>query len=273
MIQDVELISKRGTPIPCTITLPKEAGPRPLVLMAHGFCATRDENGSFVKLAKRLTEAGCATIRCDFPGCNDSKEDHIFNNLENNMDNLDTLLEAMKERIEVDEKHIAAVGYSMGGKVVLHYTRRHPEIQTIALWAPAAMNGLEGTLGDLGDPQWQKRGLEIAKKDGVFLYPNTFDDRIIRLGEDFFEQAIHSRANDYFSAFEGNVIMVNGDKDDIIPPDVLSKVAASANPKAHFVHHVVAGANHGFGAWTNEPEQMEELVDVTARFLLDCLTK
>ncbi len=271
MIQELELKSSRGTDIPCTITVPSCQGKMPLVLMAHGFCATRHENGTFVKLAEKLNAAGIATIRCDFPGCNDSKEDHLFNNLENNMDNLDTLLKAMKERFDIDETRIAAVGYSMGGKVVLHYTQRHPEIRTLALWAPAAMNGLAGTRGDLGDPQWQARGFQTAQKEGVFLYPNTFDDRIIRLGKEFFEQVLQSRAQDYFQAFTGNVILVHGDQDDIIPPDTLEAIAQSANPKANFVHHVVHGANHGFGAWTHQEYQMDELVEVTADFLIRCL--
>jgi hypothetical protein len=33
----------------------------------------------------------------------------------------------------------------------------------------------------------------------------------------------------------------------------------------------VSGANHGFGAWTNEPEQMVELTDATAAFLIEKL--
>jgi len=268
---DLLLTSVRNTEIPCTITLPDNQKKMPLLLMAHGFCATRHENGTYVMLAERLSQAGIATIRCDFPGCNESKENHKYNCLENDMDNLDTMLAYMKQNYSIDEERLGMIGYSMGGKIVLHYTQRHPEIKTVALWAPAAMNGMSGTGSELGDPQWLANGLDIAKKEGVFLYPNSFDDRIIPLSKEFFEQCLASLANDYFSAFEGNLIMVNGDKDDVIPPETLQKVADTANSKANFKHHVVAGANHGFGAWTNEPHQMEELVSTTAEFLIQVL--
>lgn len=265
---DLELLSKRNTMIPCTITLPENEEKMPLLLMAHGFCATRHENGTYKMLAEKLSEAGIATIRCDFPGCNESKESHLFNTLENDMDNLDTMLDYMKTTYSIDETRIGMIGYSMGGKVVLHYTQRHPEIKTMALWAPAAMNGMGGTSSELGNEEWLNKGLETAIKEGVFQYPNSFDDRIVPLSEQFFRQCMNSKANDYFSAFEGNIIMVNGDLDDVIPYQTLDKVAATVNEKANFKHYIVKGANHGFGAWTNQPEQMVELVDVTGEFLI-----
>ncbi|MBR3694083.1 MAG: alpha/beta fold hydrolase [Erysipelotrichales bacterium] len=268
---DIELVSKRNTMIPCTITLPEEQSNMPLFLMAHGFCATRHENGTYKMLAEKLSEAGIATIRGDFPGCNDSLEDHRYNNLENDMDNLDTLLEHMCTTYSIDPNRIGMIGYSMGGKIVLHYTKRHPEIKTMGLWAPAAMNGMSGTHGNLGNIEWLNNCLEIARREGVFLYPNTFDDRIIPLGVEFFEQCMASRACDYLAEFEGNVVMVCGSKDDIIPLETLNEVASHANPNANFLQHVVEGANHGFGAWTNEPHQMEELVEVTSRFIIDVL--
>ena len=266
---ELKIESKRNTEIPCTVVLPDKGGNLPLVLMAHGFCATRHENGAFTMLAEKLAEAGIASIRCDFPGCNDSTESHEFNNLENNMDNLDSLLEYMKEYCDIDEFRVGMVGYSMGGKVVLHYTKRHPEIGVMGLWAPAAMNGLEtGSDSDLGDPVKTSAWYEIAQRDGVYMYHNSFDERILPLGKDFFEQVINSKAQDYFSAYDGHVILVNGDDDQIIPASLLQKVADCAHPDADFVHHVVKGANHGFGAWTNEPHQMEELVNVTADFII-----
>ena len=266
---ELSIESPRGTEIPCTVVLPEKSGKLPLMLMAHGFCATRHENGTFAMLAEKLAEAGIASIRCDFPGCNESKESHEFNNLENDMDNLDALLNYMKEYADIDELRVGVAGYSMGGKVALHYTKRHPEISVVSLWAPAAMNGIStGGGSDLGNPELMKEWSEIAHRDGLYPYHNSFDGRIVPLGKDFFDQLMNSKANDYFSEFDGHLIMVNGDADDIIPPELLQKVADSAHPDADFVHHVVKGANHGFGAWTNEPHQMEELVCVTADFII-----
>lgn len=262
---DLFLTSKRNTQIPCTITLPDIKGPMDLLIMAHGFCATRNENGTFPMLAALLSKENIATIRCDFPGCNDSTENHKFNNIENNMDNLDTLMEYMKESYDIH--NIGVLGYSMGGKVALHYTQRHPEIHTIGLWAPAAMNGLEKTsLEPLITEQYH-----TLHEGEVYDYDNPFDNRIIPLGYDFFKQCYESRSNDYFSAYTHNVIMVYGSCDVTVQTELLDAVCTTANPNANFVQHVVEGADHGFGAWNNHPEQMEELVQVTADFMIENL--
>ena len=264
-----KVVSKRETDIFCTAVLPEKGGKLPLVLMAHGFCSNREENGTFEMLAKKLADAGIASIRCDFAGCGQSKEGHEFNSLENNMDDLDACLAYMKEYLDIDEFRVGIAGYSMGGKVALHYTKRHPEISVMSLWAPAAMNGIAtGTGSDLGDLEKVEAWNEIAQRDGVYLYDNSFDGRIVPLGKDFFFQVLNSKAKDYFSEFDGHIIMVSGDKDDIIPLALLKRVAECAHPEADFVHHVVHGANHGFGAWTNEPEQMAELVSTTAEFII-----
>ncbi len=261
--------SQRETEIHCTVVLPETTGKMPLMLMAHGFCSNREENGTFGMLAQKLAESGIASIRCDFAGCGESQESHEFNNLEHDMDDLDCCLEYMKEYCEIDEFRVGMLGYSMGGKVVLHYSKRHPEIAVMGLWAPAAMNGIStGTGSDLGNPELMEKWNQIAQRDGLYAYENSFDGRIVPLGKGFFSQIIHSKANDYFSEYDGHVILVNGDKDDIIPSSLLYQVAKTSHPDADFVHHVVAGANHGFGAWTNEPHQMEELVNVTADFII-----
>ena len=65
-----------------------------------------------------------------------------------------------------------------------------------------------------------------------------------------------------------NLNVYSGNDDQIIPASLLQKVADCAHPDADFVHHIVKGANHGFGAWTNQPHQMEELVNVTADFII-----
>lgn len=266
-IIDMKLLSKRESEIVCTVTLPEVENKMPILLMAHGFCSSRHENGTFKMLAEKLAYAGIASIRCDFAGCNESQENHQFNNLENDMDDVDTMLAYMKETYKIDDTRIGILGYSMGGKIALHYTKRHPEIRVVGLWAPAAMNGLTGTGSELGNISEMERWSEIAHRDGFYPYHNSFDGRIVPLGSAFFDQVLNSKANDYFSEFDGHIIMVNGDADDIIPPDVLQQVADCANKKADFVHHVVKGANHGFGAWTNEPHQMDELVQVTFEFM------
>jgi pimeloyl-ACP methyl ester carboxylesterase len=269
--QDCFVTSKRGTQIPCSVVIPQGENPMPLVLMAHGFCATRDENGTFPMLAEKLAAAGIASIRCDFPGCHDSKESMVAYTVENCQDDLDSVLAYMEEQIPVLAGHVGVVGYSLGGRVTLHYTKRHPEIRTIALWAPAAMNGFEDMEDGFGDAATIQNRLEVSARDGYYPYENDFDGTIKTLSYDFWKQMQESRAREYFHEFTGNCIMVYGDQDVTVKHQVLDVIATESNPQADFVCHVVSGANHGFGAWTNEPEQMVELTDATAAFLIEKL--
>ena len=64
---ELKIESKRGTDIPCTVVLPDKGGKLPLVLMAHGFCATRHENGTFTMLAEKLAvleSRGVQVLNC-----------------------------------------------------------------------------------------------------------------------------------------------------------------------------------------------------------------
>lgn len=268
---DCLVTSKRDTRIPCSIVLPDNQEPAPLVLMAHGFCATRNENGTFPMLADKLAAAGIASVRCDFPGCNDSKETMIPYTIENCQDDLDSIYAYMLEQIPVLSGHVGVVGYSLGGRIALHYTRRHPELRTVALWAPAAMNGFDHMESGFGDAETIRERLEISLRDGYYPYENSFDGTIKTLSYEFWKQMNDSRARDYFHQFTGNCIMVYGNQDVTVRHEVLDVIAAEANPNANFVCHVVPGADHGFGAWTNQPGQMAELTEVTAAFLIENL--
>lgn len=268
---DCLVTSVRNTGIPCSVVIPKGEGPMPLVLMAHGFCATRDENGTFPMLAEKLAAAGIASIRGDFPGCHDSGETMIPYTLENCQDDLDRMYVYMQEQIPVMTGHVGVVGYSMGGRITLHYTRRHPEIGTIALWAPAAMNGFEGLEEGFGGAEAVREYLEVSRRDGYYPYENAFDGTVKTLSYEFWKQMSESRAREYFRQYTGNCILVYGDQDTTVRHELLDEIAAEADPAARFVCHVVAGADHGFGAWTNHPEQMAELTEVTAAFLIDHL--
>lgn len=269
---DCFAVSGRGTRIPCSVVIPEGQGPMPLVLMAHGFCATRDENGTFPMLADKLAAAGIASIRCDFPGCHESGETMISYTLENCQDDLDSVYAYMQKEIPVLPGHVGVVGYSMGGRITLHYTRRRPEIRTIALWAPAAMNGFDDMEEGFGDAGAIEERLEISRRDGYYPYENSFDGTVKTLSYEFWKQMKESRARDYFRQFTGNCIMVYGDQDVTVRHDVLDVIAGEANPEANFVRHVVTGADHGFGAWTGQPEQMAELTEATAAFLIPALT-
>ncbi len=267
----VMIKSIRDTQIPCTVVVPKVEGKMPLVLMAHGFCSNREENGMFTNLAIDLAKQGIASVRCDFAGCGESQESHSVCSLGSNMNDLDACLAYMKENYAIDEQSLALLGYSMGGKVVTHYSEKHPEIKVLGLWAPAIMNKLESIAGDCAPIYVQEEALKEAKENGAYMYANTFDDRIIPIGMNFIEQILEAYTADVFSQFKGTSLIVAGDLDDIIPIEELNKFKENYHEENKFNYHVVQGANHGFGAWTSQPEQGKELISTTLEFFVGAL--
>ena len=53
---------------------------------------SRDESGEFTAVADGLAERGIASMRIDFPGCNESTESFLEYNFKNMSDDLDAAL-------------------------------------------------------------------------------------------------------------------------------------------------------------------------------------
>ena len=71
--------------------------------------------------------------------------------------------------------------------------------------------------------------------------------------------------------YEGNVLIVHGDMDDIVPLDVAHNTYNSLTTPKHKQLEIIKGANHGFGLWTDEMHQSQELVLKTTEYFLNKL--
>ena len=78
-------VLSRGVDIPVTFVRPiaLQNESFPLVVMAHGHGGTRNEAGGYTSVARGLAARGVASIRMDFPGCGESSESFVNNNLGN----------------------------------------------------------------------------------------------------------------------------------------------------------------------------------------------
>ena len=73
------------------------------------------------------------------------------------------------------------------------------------------------------------------------------------------------------ATFEGPLLVLYGNLDDVIPPATSEAAIAAARSSSEVVQHVVAGADHGLGFYTDQPEIAAEVVDTTALFLRERL--
>jgi fermentation-respiration switch protein FrsA (DUF1100 family) len=62
------------------------------------------------------------------------------------------------------------------------------------------------------------------------------------------------------------LLVIYGDRDDVVLPEVSEAAIAAAKNSSEVIGHVVAGAEHGLGFYTDRPEIAAEVVHTTVEF-------
>jgi len=93
------------------------------VILCHGYLASKD-HGFIPQLAKRIVEnCDVHVVRFDFTGCGSSSGDELwsFGGYISEATNLDDVIEYIKNKDDMNLKHVAILGHSRGADVVLLY--------------------------------------------------------------------------------------------------------------------------------------------------------
>lgn len=269
--ENVEITSARNTKIKTTIVTPtdKVEGGYPFVIFAHGFQGNRDESGAFSETAEGLAKQGIASIRLDFPGCNESEEDFMAYTLENMQKDVESVLAYAKENMDINEERLGILGYSMGGRVASLYLDDAP-IKTAVLWAPAGANGVEA-MKAMGSEEEILTTIEEAKESGVG-YVKLWGQKI-PVAYEFLKQSVEAKPLDVLAAYTGNLLVIRGGKDTTVDASVTDQVvAASVNTKLTSELHIPR-ATHSLGAgeFGNDPDVQAFVVTSTIHFFTDNL--
>jgi len=260
-------IESRGVAIPVTVVTPAPAaGTRfPLVVMAHGHGGSRQEGGGYQALAEILAQQGIASIRMDFPGCGDSTESFTNNNLSNMLQDLQAARKYAAALPEIDNERVGLLGYSMGGRLAVLLAEADPSYKVMVLWTPALNNGAEREIIELGGPAAYAALREQAKDTGVAEYTTRWGTTLA-LGYRWFTDLEATLPLLSLASYEGPLLVLYGDQDDVVPPAVSEAAIAAAMRSREVVQHVVAGANHALGIYSNRPEIAAEVFTTTAEF-------
>ena len=258
------LKSVRNTDIPTTI-FDCEKDKAPLIIFVHGFKANRFEDYRFNQVAHELD---CYGITVGFPGCDESKEDFINYSLDSCLEEIELEYKYMLEHYSIDTDHLGLLGYSMGGRLISIFSNRHPEFKTMAFWAGATYDQKEYPkfLG----PVYEDMAKEANEK-GFYHYYNSFDGDYINLSKQLIDNMVEYTPCELLKPFTGAAIVVHGDKDDTVEPEVGLKTYNALENARVRKRVVVKDANHGFGQWDNHPEQSKQLVDCTSEFFKENL--
>ena len=155
--------SKAGVKLAGTLTLPKEGDHFPAVVLITGSGAQdRDESlmghKPFLVIADFLTRQGIAVLRLDDRGVGGSTGNLMTSSDEDLTEDILTAVAWLKQRSDIETRHIGLIGHSEGGIIAPLAASRTPEIAFIVLMAGPGvpMNEL-----------LQTQAAEIARANGL----------------------------------------------------------------------------------------------------------
>lgn len=263
-------LPSRGVAVPVTWTLPATSRPVPLVLLLHGHGGTRHEAGGFTRLAEQLAAAGIASLRLDFAGAGDSSEPFRHNSLRSMAADLEAATAWALASGEIDAERMAAVGFSMGGRVAAMAVDAGADYRAMVLWAADMTDGPGHFVDRLGGPEAYGAMQDEAEANGYAPF-TTFWGQHQQLGAAFFQDLNTARSLTALSRYPGALLFIHGSADAVIPHEVSAAALAAATSARTASLHLIDGADHGFGLFSDPDPYSAELISVTLDFLLEQL--
>ncbi len=272
-VLECKIESKRNTRIPATFTYPKERESFPLILAAHGFQSSRHEYGMYTKVSERMAEAGIGVMRFDFPGNHESTEPMMAYTPANNLDDMESVMEFTRKNWKIENGKTGILGWSMGGCMASLFSRRHPEIQAMALWAPAlcSIDVVQG----MGGREHYVETLERAGKNGhckIELEWCSCD-----LSGEFLQEMLCLNPFEAIYAYKGSLFLAAGMKDGVVDAQKVRLGAAMAVNAQRVETCWFENGDHDFGTaygrGKGEPRIAEKLLEDTCNFFVSALGK
>lgn len=224
------VFSREGMKIHGRLYLPEGQGGRcakyPLAVFSHGLGSNYRELEHYGPV---LAGEGISCFLFDFCGGGpESLSDGDFEKMsvQTEIDDLHTVLTEIKKRNDIDSRNIFLMGESQGGYVSAVAAAEQPEsVSGLILWYPA----------------FNIR--EDAEKRAGLPAPERYDFFGLRMGEQYIRDALRIPVYCKIADYKKNVLIIHGDRDDLVPLSVSEKavqIYESAELK------VIRGGGHGF---------------------------
>ncbi len=242
-----------GRPLHGIVSLPARPGPRPVVVILHGFKGFM-EWGSFPYAAELLANRGLVAVRFNVSGTGMVPGDELVSDPEafrantyaRELEDLSTVLRALGNEIapgRVDPNNIGLLGHSRGGGVCL-LTAAHElwkdRVRALVTWASVARV----------DYVAEDRR-ELWRQDGELEVVNGRTGQRLMLGPDLLaeiEPPIAAYLDIPAAAARRRApwLQIHGEQDEAVPLDEARMLCAAA-AELHELKIIAAGS-HTFGA-------------------------
>ena len=197
----------------------------PGVLFVHGWGGSQEK---YLARAREIAALGCVCLTFNLRGHAETEPQYETVTREDNLRDLMAAYDVLVRHPLVDKNSIAVVGSSYGAYLAAILTERRP-VRWLALRVPALYK----------DEDWALPKQQL-KKYGLGAY------RRLAISPD------ENRALGACAAFEGDVLIVESEHDDIIPHPVIANDMAAFERAHSLTYRVSEGADHGL---SEEPWQ------------------
>ena len=212
------------------IAFPQGEGPWPVVVFSHGFSASRVYDSG---MERDFVDRGLAFVAFDFcsgaPGSRSSGTSQEMSVLTEAKD-LEAVIDWVGALDQIDRAHIFLLGSSQGGYVSTYVASGRPDdIAGLALFFPAF------NIGD--DTRARLAAFGSSVPEEVQIGP-------LVIGHRYHEDALSVDSFERIGAYPGDVLIVHGELDEIVPV-AYSRRAAQTFPGSCRLE-VIGELGHGF---------------------------
>lgn len=203
-----------------TIFYPTTEGKHPAILFVHGWTSERERSFQY---AKSLADLGYICMLFDMRG-HGSSEGNINTTLTKEF--LDDVLAAYDYLVDVDgveKENISVVGSSFGGYLAAILTSKR-NVKNLSMRVPA----------DYANDEFDKPKMQTSGGENPEIFAWRSQPR--KPGETF--------ALDAISKFSGDVQIIESEKDDVVPHQIMENFANAIKDKSKLTHVVVKNAPH-----------------------------
>ncbi len=244
MFENITIPVPDGKDLAATIHWPSKDTEK-LAILCPGYLDTKDYP-HLIGLAEELAEEGHVSIRFDFTGTWESKgtiEDYTVSQQLKDIENVIAYM--LKER---KYTHILLGGHSRGGFVSILYAARDPKISMVlGIMSPY---GIIRTVNENKIGRWERDGFRISFRD----IPESKEKREFKVPYWHVEDAKQYDALREIKKLHAPLILIAGEKDNVIPPEDVRLIFERANEPKRLVE--MKGIGHDY---RRVPEEIKEV--------------
>ena len=215
----------------------------PGVLFVHGWGGSQQQ---YLARAREVAALGCVCLAFDLSGHAGTQPQREKVSRESNLYDVLAAYDELAAHPYVDGSAIAVVGSSYGGYLATILTSMRP-VSWLALRAPALYI----------DTGWELPKLQLHQDHDLRAYRRSFVD------------AATNRALRACAAFKGDVLLLQSEHDDIIPPAVIKSYRAACTQARSLTYRCIQGADHGLSDERSQRVYTGLLVQWIAEMLPD----